>query len=307
MDGSGLVSPERRFSFGVVWFLVLFCRTAEPAAAVEKSSELQNVRINQTLLTWSSAASDGEFSVEYRGSSFDSKWTPLDRCNQTRLTSCDVSQEQNREEFGCLRVRVAAQRNGEKPVEACSREGHPCSPNVTLSVSPGSLTVLLHRNPPLHAEYANNFKHRITFRKEGEEPEEQVDEFASRDFDDLEAGQRYCVQVQFVLYGENLLGPPSCEQCETIPASDPDPTVSKTTQIVVVSIVVSVIFLLVGFAYIHLFKSRKIKECLQPPYTIPGFFQDLPPVRDPAYLAVNPSEENYDVVSSVIPKQPRGV
>ncbi|MEQ2268703.1 hypothetical protein XENORESO_011713 [Xenotaenia resolanae] len=123
------------------------------------------------------------------------------------------------------------------------------------------------------------------------------DSASSEFIDGLEVGQQYCVTLAFVLHSKTL-GPASCVQCETIPGFSG----SKQTPIIVVSIVISVIFFLVGIAYIQLFKSRKIKQLLQPPYTIPSFFQEPLSDRNRPFLAVSPTEETYDVVSGLSPR-----
>ncbi|MEQ2217673.1 hypothetical protein XENOCAPTIV_018513, partial [Xenoophorus captivus] len=238
-----------------------------------------NVVINQNQLVWNSTAINVTFTVEYR--SFNSDWTPIPACSNTPLTSCDFGLGRAEAEYGCVRVRVAARTNGEtsESVEACSREGDPCTPNVTLTAAPGSLTVNLKREHDLDKEHASNLKHQIYLGKKGGKLEWYKDSVSSEFIDGLEVGQQYCVTVGFVLHWKPL-GPASCVQCETIPGfskillftcpDHPRSCGSKQTQIIVVSIVISGIFLLVGIAYIQLFKSRKIKQLLQPPYTIPS-------------------------------------
>ncbi|KAM4731176.1 interferon gamma receptor 2 [Anableps anableps] len=282
--------------------LVLFCLNWTPADASKKSPPPpSDVVFNQSRLIWNSSASDVSFSVEYR--SFNLDWTQVETCSNTPLTSCDFRLEQDEQNPSCVRLRVAALRNGIKSesVEGCSREGHPCSPNFTLTAAPESLTVNLNRNYTLHRMYESSLKYRIHFGKKGEQLEVYNIVSSSELIKDLEVGQTYCVKVEFVLYFKSL-GPASCEQCMTIP----DFSGSKQTQIVVISIVIFAVVLLVGFAYIHLFKSKKIKEILKPPYTIPLTFKEPLSGRNYPFLAVSPSEECYDVVSNLTPNQARG-
>ncbi|MEQ2268165.1 hypothetical protein XENORESO_016579, partial [Xenotaenia resolanae] len=126
-----------------------------------------DVVINQSQLVWNSTANIVTFTVEYR--SFSSDWTPILACNNTPLTSCDFGLGRAEAEYGCVRVRVAARTNREtsESVEACSREGNPCTPNVTLTAAPGSLTVNLKRDHDLDKEHASNLKHRIYLGKKG--------------------------------------------------------------------------------------------------------------------------------------------
>ncbi|KAK5610706.1 hypothetical protein CRENBAI_001043 [Crenichthys baileyi] len=296
MDRLNWVSSATKITMFVIW--VLFCLGSTTAAVSRKAvPPPHDVVINQSQLSWNSTAKNVTFTVEYR--SFSSDWTPIQACSNTPLTSCDFGLGRAEAEYGCVQVRVAARRNGEtsESVEACSREGDPCTPNVTLTAAPGSLTVNLKRDHDLDKEHASNLKHRIYLGKKGGNLELYKDSISSEFIDGLEVGQQYCVTVAFVLHWEPL-GPASCVQCETIPGFSG----SKQTQIIVVSVVISGIFLLVGITYIHLFKSRKIKQLLQPPCTIPSFFQEPLSDRNRPFLAVSPTEEPYEVVCGLTPR-----
>uniref|UniRef100_A0A3B5M5R1 Fibronectin type-III domain-containing protein n=1 Tax=Xiphophorus couchianus TaxID=32473 RepID=A0A3B5M5R1_9TELE len=172
-----------------------------------------DVVIDQSMLKWNSTASDVTFTAEFHD--FESDWTPIETCIETRFTSCDLSSE---ESDRCIRRRVAAWRNGveSEPVEACSRDGHACSPNFTLTAAPESLTVNLKRNHNLHKENADNLKYWIYFWKKGAQLKVKSEMFI--------LGETYCVMVQFALHWKEY-GPPSCMQCETIPSSSKPPDV----------------------------------------------------------------------------------
>ncbi|XP_027879846.1 tissue factor-like [Xiphophorus couchianus] len=280
------------------FILVLFC-VVRPAAGAFKTPSPIDVVIDQSMLKWNSTASDVTFTAEFHD--FESDWTPIETCIETRFTSCDLSSE---ESDRCIRRRVAAWRNGveSEPVEACSRDGHACSPNFTLTAAPESLTVNLKRNHNLHKENADNLKYWIYFWKKGAQLKNHRVTLSSELIDGLEVGETYCVMVQFALHWKEY-GPPSCMQCETIPSSSG----SKRAQIIVIcSIVLTIVFVVV-FAYVRLFKSKKIKEILRPPYTIPTTFREPLPGRNCPFVAVSLSEEHYDVVSGLTPNQPRGV
>uniref|UniRef100_A0A3B3YSS5 Fibronectin type-III domain-containing protein n=1 Tax=Poecilia mexicana TaxID=48701 RepID=A0A3B3YSS5_9TELE len=178
-----------------------------------KTPPPNNVVISQSKLNWNSTESDVTFTVESR--KFESDWMPIETCKDTRFTSCDLSLDGS-----CIQYRVTAWRNRTKsePVEACSRDGHPCAPNFTLTAAPESLTVILKRSHSLHKETADNLKHSIHFWKKGEQPKEHSVTLSSQLIDGLEVGETYCVTVQFVFRYKEY-GPASCMQCETIPSS----------------------------------------------------------------------------------------
>ncbi|PWA26240.1 hypothetical protein CCH79_00013721 [Gambusia affinis] len=280
------------------FILVLFC-VVWPAADAFKTPSPIDVVIDHSRVNWNSTASDVTFTVEFHD--FESDWTPIETCRETRFTSCDLTLE---ESDSCIRHRVTARRNGVKsePVEACSRDGHACSPNFTLTAAPESLRVNLKRNHNLHYEHADILKYRIYFWKKGEQLKNHRVTLSTELIGGLEVGETYCVMVQFALHWKPY-GPSSCMQCETIPSSSG----SIQTQIIVICFVVLSTVLLVVFAYVRLFKFKKIKEILQPPYTIPPTFKEELPGHNYPFVAVGLSEEHYDVVSDLTPNQPRGV
>ncbi|NP_001347726.1 interferon gamma receptor 2 precursor [Poecilia latipinna] len=268
-----------------------------PAADAVKTPPPNNVVISQSKLNWNSTESDVTFTVESR--KFESDWMPIETCKDTRFTSCDLSLDGS-----CIQYRVTAWRNRTKsePVEACSRDGHPCAPNFTLTAAPESLTVILKRSHSLHKETADNLKHSIHFWKKGEQPKEHSVTLSSQLIDGLEVGETYCVTVQFVFRYKEY-GPASCMQCETIPSSSG----SKQTQIIVICIVLSGIVLLVVYAYVHLFKFKKIKEILQPPYTMPPMLIEQLAGHNYLPVAMIPTEEHLNDVSVFSPFETRGV
>lgn len=292
MDRRRRVSASRGLPARIIGILVLFCRPRTAAAFSEETPPPpRDFIISQTTLTWNSTAPDVTFNVEYLG--FDSAWEPVETCTNTSLTSCDFGSEQAVAEYGCLQLRVAALRNGltSEPVEVCSREGNLCSPNFTLTAAPGSLSVNLKRNHVHVEEHGGHLKHRVYLWKNGDKDEEYTDSSSSKFFDDLDVGQQYCVKVQFLLHAKPL-GPASCVQCETIP----DFGESKRTQIILITVAVVGIVVFIVVAYVRLFKFKKIKEIIQPPYTIPP---ELLSRRSYPFQVVSPPQEHYDVISSI--------
>ncbi|XP_054909092.1 interleukin-10 receptor subunit beta-like [Poeciliopsis prolifica] len=286
-------------SFHSNFFILVLFYVVRPTAGAIKTPSPIDVVIDQSRLNWNSTASDVTFTVEFKNIEFD--WMPIEMCRKTRSTSCDLSLE---ERDSCIRHRVTAWRNGveSEPVEACSRDGHECSPNFTLTAAPESLTVNLKRNHNLHEDHADIMKYSIKLGKKGEQLENPRVTLSSELIDGLEVGETYCVTVQFLLHWKEY-GPASCMQCETIPSSSG----SKQTQIIVICFVVLAIALLVVFAYVRLFRFKKIKEILQPPYTIPTTLKKPLSGNNYSVVAMSLPEEHCDVVSGLTPIHPRGV
>uniref|UniRef100_A0A1A8LRG9 Cytokine receptor family member b6 n=1 Tax=Nothobranchius pienaari TaxID=704102 RepID=A0A1A8LRG9_9TELE len=257
------------------------------------------VHLNGSELKWTPGPvqDDVTYSVFYNNES--SVWVPVPECDHTSLLTCHLSGTRSLSECFRLRVRASRFRLESEPVEACSSHGSLCSPEVRLSAGPGSLTVLLSRNHSLFHEHADHAMHVIYFGAEGEELKEQED--ASKPFRNLEVGRRFCVTVQFRLHGK-AFGPASCKQCEVIPERIPGGPEQKMI-IPTVVLVVLLVSLGVWLAYVFIYRYKWIKRILQPPYTIPDFFQEPISERTVPILCPSPLEERYDVVLSVTPRE----
>ncbi|XP_024657372.1 interferon gamma receptor 2 isoform X1 [Maylandia zebra] len=292
--------------------LILLCLHAVSWVASQAPPPPQNVQVEKGQLTWTPGEPDVTYTVNYRRFNSD-KWEALPACIQTPFHSCNISAIGPRDtndspENSCVTLRVRAERRGlrSEGVNACSRYGDVCTPPLSILTRPGSLTVFLNDDHELAKEHANNAKHRIYFGREGESPlQKYEDTIDSRTIEDLEEGQRYCVQVAYTVHGD-LVEPRSCIQCEVIPASE---HVNRTPMIVglLVGIVVLAIIILT-LGYLGFFQTEKIKRCLEPhKYEIPpnlfrGEFEVRPftPIVE-RYDDLQISHGNYEPRSALSP------
>ncbi|XP_041662193.1 interferon gamma receptor 2 [Cheilinus undulatus] len=258
----------------------------------------RQVRVLQKLLTWTPPPTETDLTYSVQSRYHADVWRDVPSCVHISSTSCDVTVTSVESRNGCVRLRVRAERRGlnSPPVEACSLHGDSCTPAVSLTARPTSLTVYLSRNHSLAEEHAAHVEHRVNYTREGDT--QQLSRFSpsSVTLPSLEEGQRYCTQVEFMLHGQPV-GPPSCPLCETIPHTGVQVSAG------VVAIVVIVLILMgIASAYVLLFKGKRIKQWLRPPYKIPDDFHLQRPLPISTYSL---PEENCDVISSVIPKEQR--
>ncbi|XP_069010521.1 interferon gamma receptor 2 [Embiotoca jacksoni] len=259
-----------------------------------------DVHVEKGQLRWTPATDEPDvtFKVQYRSSNVK-KWSDVPGCGRTSNTSCDFADAAATAEHGCVMLRVRAVRRGvaSEEVAACSRHGDSCSPEFSLKAwPPGSLTVLLTRNHSLHRDYADHTQHRVYYGKEGEKPQLYGDYISQAIINDLEVGQRYCVEVEFVTHRQPV-GLSSCAQCEVV-LKPGDTSHAGTITVVVFAVVV----LFVGvptIAYFIIFHHGKLKQCLRPPYQITDLME-RPPER--AVQLLDSPTENYDVITSIEPK-----
>nr|XP_046259878.1 uncharacterized protein LOC124066979 isoform X2 [Scatophagus argus] len=256
----------------------------------------QNVHVDGWLMTWTPAAEDRDvtYTVQYRIASI--KWTDVPTCLRISANRCDVHVIKDKSMFGCVMLRVRAERRGLNSVrvEACSTHGDSCIPQVSLTARPGYLTVHLSRNHPLAREYGDHARHRVHYGREGEPLENFKDGVSSLSIEGLQEGQRYCVKVQFLNFS-NPTGLPRCPQCELIPNSTGH---SGQAEIIVPVVLVLVLVVLTpAIAYVLLFHCGRFKRWLRRTRCeIPDHF--LVVTRNHEVPSCQP-EEHTEVISSV--------
>ncbi|KAF6718630.1 Interferon alpha/beta receptor 1 [Oryzias melastigma] len=299
-NAATVTEPELRLWTRTV-LIVVFCLEAAGCVLMPP----QNVTVYGSQLTWAPGSGDGEvlYTVEYQRHASKS-WQQVLACTLTPHTSCDFSSAKAEAEHGCVALHVRAHEHGvsSAAVPACSSQGGPCSPEVTLTAAPGAIMVNLNKKHNLHDEYADSACYRISFGKEGEKLNVTVDTLSSETFSNLEEGQRYCAAVEFMLYGKPI-GVPSCVRCELIPSQS---TTKKT--VIITSVVVGVIVLVIVpvIFYLLTFQRTKIKKLLKP-YEIVNLLPDLPAQSEHRDLLPPPCEEPCDVISSMVPADSSGL
>uniref|UniRef100_UPI0037E74D1B interferon gamma receptor 2 isoform X2 n=1 Tax=Semicossyphus pulcher TaxID=241346 RepID=UPI0037E74D1B len=280
-------------------FMVLLLQAALSARCEEPPAPPQNVHVENWLLTWSPPPDDTDVTYTVHSSSHGSAWTDVPACEQMSSTSCDVALTAAKSKHGCVMLRVRTERRGltSTPVPACSTHGDSCSPQVSLSARPGSLTVHLTDNHSLALKYADHAQHRVHYIREGDTLQHFEDSSSSLTLRQLQEGQRYCTQVHFILHSQ-AVGPPSCSQCELIPQ-----TGDQVNPGVIVAVVFALFLLFPLTAYIFLYQRKRIKQCLRPPYEISEDFSLQRHI--PISTCSPPPEERYDVISCVILEERR--
>uniref|UniRef100_A0A673B4G3 Uncharacterized LOC115412224 n=1 Tax=Sphaeramia orbicularis TaxID=375764 RepID=A0A673B4G3_9TELE len=172
----------------------------------------QDIRVDNWVLTWTPSSTERNVTYTVQYSQFDAnKWLNVKSCVHTSLNSCDVSFTKLEALYGCVRIRVLAERNGlrSKPVEACNRQGDSCTPNLSLTARPGYLAVHLSRDHILAKENGDHAGYRVCYGKEQQSLKVRI-------LSSLAEGQRCCVQAQYTNFNKRV-GLPSCTKCEDIP------------------------------------------------------------------------------------------
>ncbi|XP_074551539.1 interferon gamma receptor 2 [Halichoeres trimaculatus] len=280
-------------------FMVFLIQTVLSAPSKEPPAPPQHVHLNNSLLTWTPPPGETGLTYTVQRSFFSDEWTDVPTCVNTSSTSCNVPLVAAKSEDDCVRLEVEADRLGltSEMAQACSLHSDFCTPEVSVSARPGSLTVHLSRNHKLVDDYEAHLKHRVYFGKEGETLQSYKDSASTITLPKLQEGQRYCVQVEFILHNKPV-GPPTCPQCKLIPHTD-----AGVNPGVIVGVVLVLSVLIITSAYVLICQIGRIKSWLRPPYEIPDDFFLQRPLTAPT---PSPTDEHFDVISSITPEEQRG-
>lgn len=278
--------------------MVLLVQTVLSAPSEEPPAPPQHVHVNNSLLTWTPPPEETGLTYTVQSSFFSMPWRDVITCVHTSSTSCNVPVKAAKSEDDCARLEVQAERQGltSESAVACSLLNDFCTPEVSLSVRSDSLTIHLSRNHDLAVEHAAHLKHRVYYSKEGETLQFYEDSASTLTLRKLQEGQRYCIQVEFILH-DKLVGPPTCPQCELIPH-----TGAEGNPGVIVGMVLVLTVLIIASAYVFICQAGRIKRWLRPPYAIPEDFLLQRPLTIPTS---SPTDERYDVISHVTLEEQR--
>lgn len=269
------------------WFLLQLLR-----AVLSELPPPQNVQLDDWTLTWSPSAA--ERNVTYSVYSLqtlkeEERWEAVTSCQNLPSNVCNVGRIRTADHCVLLRVRAESGDLSSTPVEACSQNGSRCTPGMRLSSRPGSLTIHLSGDHDLAQEFAANVNHQIYLGKEGEELQ-HYDASSSLTVHDLDEGQRYCVQVHYVVFGR-IAGPSSCVQClEVLQAVS-----WKPVYLLLVFLLLLLLVVVPVVSYLLIFHYKKIKTFLEPPLAIPQSFRESLHHQHP--LTYQPEDEPFHQLS----------
>ncbi|XP_060909569.1 interferon gamma receptor 2 isoform X2 [Labrus mixtus] len=278
--------------------MLLLTQAFLSALSEEPPPPPQHVHVKKWLLTWTPPTAETDLTYTVQSSFHGGKWTDVPICVHMASTSCDVALTAAENEHGCVMLRVQAERRGLKstPVQACSSQSDSCTPEVSLSARPGFLTIHLSRNHSLAQNHAAHTVYRVHYSREGDTTQLSEDSSSSLTLPQLEPGQRYCAQVEYILHRWSV-GPPSCSLCELVPHSG-----TEVNPGVIVGVCIVLFLLMSGTAYVFIFQQRRIKQWLRPPYAIP---EDFYCQRHFPISTYSLTEEHLDVITVVIPVERR--
>ncbi|KAL2076978.1 hypothetical protein ACEWY4_027437 [Coilia grayii] len=292
----------------------VFCQVLRPPSPPEGV----DLKRDQALLTWTSHTHtrNTTYTVQYR-SREDGVWRGVPGCVNTAEERCDFAAMATELYGAALRVR-AQHDNASSPWQQSSKlvrcvHTRVCSPEVELLASPGYLSVQIdrshsdcshsdcshsdcsHSDCSLRDEYGGHLTYRVLSHT-AQHNNQVVCVGCGRSVrvEGVSAGERVCVQVQYMIYLQPH-GTLSAPLCQTIPQSEWDREVFLASLLVCVfaALVVTTVccYCLIRRYHTH------IKELLTPIHT-PDVLQGFScgAVRP---MAAVPLEESVDRISCV--------
>ncbi|KAF7709858.1 interferon gamma receptor 2 [Silurus meridionalis] len=280
-------------------FAVLLCGMVF-ARHCECSSELaqpKKVKVELSVLSWSQPEdpTDVIYVVQFNTTLND--WHIVSRGPSERFNFSVTAEDYYGKVF-----RVRAEKGNQTSVWALSKRVqcshlHTCAPVVELKVEPDKVHLrLIHRDQSLKDEKGGHLMFRLCYWKRNHTDESKEEFPKSNHFvlEDLDAGQEYCFQVNY-LHLHKPFGMPSSEICRVIPESSKQ----RTLRIVLLGILFLVGLFVLGsglyYTYMH---HKRIKECLQPPLDIPDHFEEFF-FSEFSQPDESPRSESYEVVHFV--------
>ncbi|XP_076119064.1 uncharacterized protein LOC143100018 isoform X1 [Alosa pseudoharengus] len=229
---------------------------------------------NKALLKWRSSDShNSTYTVQYQIGREDGVWHDLPGCVNTPEKQCDFSAMATHLYGATLQVRtqrhnVSSPWQQSKQEVGCVHTGS-CSPEVVAMASPGYLSVQMDRersDQSLQYEHAH-LSYRVLYGREGGNMKVFCEGCVSAvRVEPLAVGERYCVQVRYLLYSKPY-GSPSDPVCRLIPHSEREKELYLAVSLAAAFSVL--VALSIGcYCFINRHYTH-IKDYMRPPCSIP--------------------------------------
>ncbi|XP_041922761.1 uncharacterized protein LOC121686136 isoform X2 [Alosa sapidissima] len=260
---------------------------------------------NKALLKWRSSDSHNTtYTVQYHIGREDGVWRDLPGCVNTPEKQCDFSAMATQLYGATLQVRtqrhnVSSPWQQSKQEVGCVHTGS-CSPEVVAMASPGYLSVQMDRDQSLQYEHAH-LSYKVLYGREGEDMKVFCEGCGSAvRVEPLPVGERYCVQVHYLLYSKPY-GSPSDPVCRLIPHSEREKELYLAVSLAAAFSVL--VALSIGcYCFINRHYTH-IKDFMRPPCSIPDHIIKFLSGKFVHQTLSNPGAElqSHDLISSIDP------
>nr|AMT92201.1 cytokine receptor family member B6 [Ctenopharyngodon idella] len=264
----------------------------------------QDVKMVESDLLWKPPSDDKVlYSLQYKlNFKSEDEWLNVSSHIGTKLNSFKITPEF----YGAV-FRVRSEKENHisewqysNPVQCVNVKS--CVPVINLNVKPEIVYLTMtHMDESLEEEYGINVEFNVSYWKKDNRGYPEVRSIIihkNEDIDNLEPGQIYCFQAEYLLF-ENPYGNPSKEKCEIIPER---PEAVKRRVFLYSILATLSVSAMCGVCIFVLFKHhKKVKELLQPLHLeIPDHYLEVLYNGFPLEACPSPSSQSlrsYDMIT----------
>ncbi|NP_001347714.1 interferon gamma receptor 2 precursor [Pygocentrus nattereri] len=260
--------------------------------------------VSSSVLSWEpSKVNNVTYTVQYRADP-GQEWHYLCGCNQPQFSFADG-------DFYGKIFRVRAERGNQttvwqESVKIQCRHTDACAPLLNLTIK--NYKVLLwmdDKDETLKKEFGGHITFRALYWKETSASDKQELDASGKTLliEELEAGQKYCFNVVYVVYNKPY-GSPSRVLCEVIPET---PTV-QNLRIIISGVLINAGLMVFGCCLYFVYKNyKRIKTFLQPPLDIPEHIEEFFSGEFPhhEFVCIGSEELESNGLITLVPEQIR--
>lgn len=277
-------------------FLVCEVFFIKHCACSSKLSPPRRVNVRSSVLTWDPPVDHTGITYAVQYNTTLSDWSGVYNSPQRMFNFTAAA-----EDFYGKRFRVRSERGNQTSDWEMSKlvqcaHLHTCAPIIELKVETDKVHLLMkHRDQSVKEENGRHISFKPLYWKRNGTKNKRVFNSDHLVFKDLESGEEYCFQVEYLLY-EKPHGKPSREVCTVIPETSKQ----RNWRVIMFGVLTLIGLAIVGsFLYFFYTHHKRIKALLQPPLDIPEHFEEFLFSDFPQHPAPHPVTESYNFVSLV--------
>ncbi|MCI4378057.1 hypothetical protein PGIGA_G00211350 [Pangasianodon gigas] len=275
-------------------FLTIHC------ACSSGLSPPQRVKVKSSVLTWNGTKDFTNITYVVQYSTTSNDWRDVYSGTQQQFNFTAAA-----EDFYGTRFRVQSKRGNQTSAWVMSKlvqcaHLHTCAPIIELKVETDRVHLWMkHRDQSLEEKEGGHISFKPLYWKRNSTNKEELNATSTHlVLEDLESGQEYCFQVEYLLFHKPH-GKPSREICKVIPETSKQ----RNLRVIMLGVLTVAGLAILGcclyFVYTH---YKRIKALLQPPLDIPDHFEEFFFSEFPQHPVARPGSqevESYEFVNFI--------
>ncbi|KAK3543339.1 hypothetical protein QTP70_018067 [Hemibagrus guttatus] len=275
----------------IIDYLLIALLMKHCACSIELSSK--NVEVKSSVLSWNLPKDYTNITFTVQCNTTLSDWRDVYSGNQQQFNFSAKA-----EDFYGKTFRVRAERENQMSAWVTSKlvqcvHLHTCAPLIELKVETEKVHLWMkHRDESLKKVMGGHIQFRPLYwkRNSTNHKEESFVKSEHIVLQNLDPGEEYCFQVEYLCYSEPF-GMPSREICKVIPETSKQ----RNLRIILLGMLAILVFASLGgcLYFVHKYYKR-IKALFRPPLDIPEHFEEPMPPPQPLDAVPVPSPEKWE-------------